>query len=158
MILASLPDILTSESSKEEKIRRLNKISGMASKTSGDFVDGIDKFLEFLKNAKLEAKLDAVSGDSDVEDEGAEKGAEKGSEKGAEKHAVYGKKIIMTGARDQLLLARLKKLGANIQKAMTKDTEIVLAKDIEEDSAKAQMGRKLGIIMSIDEFKEKYDL
>ena len=91
--------------------------------------------------------------DSDIEGDEVEEGEEAGA-----KHAVYGKKIIMTGSKDKLLLARLKKLGADIQPAMTKDTEIVLAKDKEEDTAKAQMGRKLGIIMSIDEFKEKYGL
>jgi DNA ligase (NAD+) len=156
MIFDAVPvDILLGEGvEKAELVKRLNAISGMARKSSENFIEGIDGFLKFLKDSGLENKLQM----------GTEVGVEVGTEVGVEvgtstpTHVLHSKKIIMTGSKDKLLLALLKKLGADIQSSMTKDTEIVLVKDKDEDTAKAKMGRKLGILMSVDEFKKKYGL
>ena len=149
LILEAIPDILTSEKSQETKIKELSKVPGMAQKTSTAFVEKIPEFIEFVKEAKLEDKLkidtsSAESSDSIISP--------------TQKHPLYQKKIIMTGSKDKDLLELLKKLGVDLQTAMTKDTEIVLVKDIDEDTAKANKARQLNILMTTDEFMKKYDL
>ena len=72
-------------------------------------------------------------------------------------HPLYGKKIVMTGFRDKELVATIEALGASTGSSVSKNTFVVLVKDKDEDTGKADQARKLGVpLMTPEEFKDKY--
>ena len=74
-----------------------------------------------------------------------------------ESHPLFGKSIVMTGFRDVELQDKLKNIGAKLGSSVSKNTFVVLVKDIEEDTGKASEARKLGIpLMTPVEFTSKY--
>jgi NAD-dependent DNA ligase len=65
--------------------------------------------------------------------------------------------IVMTGFRDTELQNELKTLGAKLGTSVSKSTFVVLVKDLEEDTGKAEDAKKLGIpLMTPAAFKAKY--
>ena len=74
-----------------------------------------------------------------------------------ESHPLFNKSIVMTGFRDADLIDTLKNLGAKIGASVSKNTFVVLTKDKEDDTGKAEEAKKLGVpLMTPDEFKNKY--
>ena len=72
-------------------------------------------------------------------------------------HALYEKKIALTGFRDKELTEELSKLGALLASAVGKTTFVVLVKDIDEDTGKAEKARIMGIpVMTPKSFRKKY--
>ena len=113
----------------------------IALKTAERFVNNIDKFNEFLKEANL--KNIKYSNNKNIEIN--------------TNNVLFGKKIVMTGFRDKELIENIKSFGAEVVDSVTKNTFIVLAKDINEDTTKANTARLNNIqIMTPHEFKEKY--
>jgi NAD-dependent DNA ligase/DNA polymerase/3'-5' exonuclease PolX len=142
-ILNSVPDILTKEEGEEEKIQRAKSVSGMAKKTAEQFVNKIPEFLDWLKEAGLEGKLIEKTKTPPMNTE----------------HPLYGKKFVMTGFRDKELVEKLLALGAVQGSSVSKNTFVVLVKDIEDDTGKADDARKLNIpLMTPEQFKEKFNL
>ena len=65
----------------------------------------------------------------------------------------------MTGFRDKELEAQLKKIGAVVKNNVTRDTYVVLVKDLEEDTGKANDARENNIpLMLPDEFRIVHNL
>jgi NAD-dependent DNA ligase len=63
----------------------------------------------------------------------------------------------MTGFRDAELVETLKKMGAKVGASVSKNTFILLVKDKDEDTGKAEEARKLEVpLMTPEEFREKY--
>jgi NAD-dependent DNA ligase len=140
-ILDAFPDILTSDESPEEKIKKVMSVKGMARKTAELFVNNIPAFLDFMKECNLDHLL------------------EKGEKKLAvdESHPLYQKSIVMTGFRDENLGLMLKNVGAKLGSSVSKNTFAVLVKDKDEDTGKANDARALGVpLYTPDEFKSKY--
>jgi NAD-dependent DNA ligase len=74
-------------------------------------------------------------------------------------HDLYGKKIVMTGVRDPELIKLIEEKGGSMSTSVSKNTLVVLVKDKDEDTGKADKARKLGVtLMTIEEFKDKYKL
>jgi DNA ligase (NAD+) len=115
----------------------------MAVKSAEAFVEKIPLFIQFIKEAGLEKKL-----------------TEENNEKKAfvdPAHPLYGKSIVLTGFRDDELQQKIKNVGAKVGSSVSKNTFVVLVKNIEEDTGKASEAKKLGIpLMTPDEFKNKY--
>ena len=143
-IMEANPDILVSSDSDSVKVEKAKAVSGMAKKSSEAFVEKIPEFVAWANQAGVEGKLmysppKAAS-----------------SVKG---HPLYGKKIVMTGFRDKDLLAQIEKLGASNSSSVSKNTFVVLVKDVDEDTGKADQARKLGVpLMTPNQFKNKYNL
>ena len=73
--------------------------------------------------------------------------------------SLYDKNIILTGFRDKELQNKLEEIGAKLGNSVSKNTFIVLVKDLDETTGKVDEAKKLNIpIMTIDEFKKKYNL
>lgn len=146
-IIRKLPDILTGDQSVAEKQTLLEGVDGVAKKTAQRFAERIDAFMEWLRATKLEAKLDATLSGLENADTG---------------HALFGKSIVMTGLKEKVkkeLLKILKPTGAEIQSAVTRTTDFVIAADPNGDTSKARKARKLGIPMfTPEQFTEKFDL
>jgi NAD-dependent DNA ligase len=114
----------------------------MAVKTAQAFVERIPDFIIFLQEAGLSGKLNQVNSEKKEVDES---------------HPLFGKSIIMTGFRDTEIQEKLKNIGAKLGSSVSKNTFVVLVKDLTEDTSKVVDAKKLGIpIMTPDEFKQKY--
>jgi NAD-dependent DNA ligase len=142
LILTEIPDILVSNKSQQQKILELTEKKGMAQKTAEAFVSKIEDFNSFLKEAGLENKLYTQKILSQVVDLS---------------HPLYQKTVVLTGTRDKQIMEFLKEVGAVLGSTVSKNTFIVIAKTVEDDTSKAEEARKLNIpIMSVEQFIQKY--
>jgi len=142
LIMDAYPTVLLTKESDAQKIAKITQIKGMAEKSAEAFVEKIPDFIQFIKDAGLVKKL----------------APEKKKEVDAA-HPLFGKSIVMTGFRDADLQNRIKEVGAKVGSSVSKNTFILLVKNLEEgeDTGKAAEARKLGVkIMTPQQFIEKY--
>jgi NAD-dependent DNA ligase len=143
LIIDSYPDILLSEDSNEELVKKISSIKGMAQKSAEAFVDKIDDFTDFMEDAGLEDKL--------YEDLNTNKKEVDSS------NPLFEKMVVITGFRDEKLHRDLKELGAKLGTSVSKNTFVVVVKDKEEETGKKLEAEKLGIpVLTLDEFNKKY--
>jgi NAD-dependent DNA ligase len=139
LIMESYPDVLLSKETNSQKIAKIAAIKGMANKSAEAFVVRIPEFINFVKDAGLEKKLAEEKKEVD------------------QSHPLFGKSIVMTGFRDTALQEKLKDVGAKIGSSVSSKTFVVLVKDTEEDTSKANEARKLDVpLMTPQEFTNKY--
>ena len=140
IILNELPNILNSSDAKSNKIKQVSEVKGMAIKSAESFVDKMDAFKDFLKEIGQEKKLLPILNTNAIDSS----------------NPLYQKNIVLTGLRDKDLMDQLKKAGANIASAVSKNTFLVIAKT-KEDTGKVLDANKLGIpIFTVEEFMDKY--
>ena len=117
----------------------------MAKKTAEQFVDKIELFIEFMNESKLTDKLiyaPKQTHHNNVIDEN---------------HPLYKKKYIMTGFRDKELMDKLSAFGAEQGSSVSKNTFVVIVKNLDEDTGKVEEAKKLNIpIMTPQMIIEKY--
>ena len=141
MILSSYHDVLSSNETPSQKISKIAQIKGMAVKTAEAFVEKIPHFIQLLKEAGLEQKI--IKGDNKKELD--------------QSNPLFGKSIVMTGFRDDEIQQQLKMIGAKVGSSVSKNTFIVLVKNIDENTGKVADAKKLGIpLMLPDVFKKTY--
>lgn len=138
-VLSEYPNILTSPETQEEKIQMISQISGFARKTAALFVQNIPSFMEFIRDNKLEHKLqpsqDTKTGN----------------------HPLKGKKILMTGFRDKDLIKQIKSVGGTMSSSASSKVFIVLVPSMDSDTGKAEEARNKKLtLMTPDVFKAKY--
>ena len=74
-------------------------------------------------------------------------------------HPLYNKKIVITGFRDKELQQKLDKIGVKLGTSVSKKTFVVLVKDMDDDTGKADKARSLGVkLMTPEMFKTTYSL
>ena len=145
VVLESYPNILTSGESNGEKVKMVASIKGMALKTSESFVSHIPAFLAFLAECGLTQKL--VSSVTTVEV----------AKLPSVEHPLYKKSVVFTGVRDPDAISALKNVGGILGSSVSKNTVVVVAKSVDEDTGKAVDAKKLGVpIMTPSEFMAKY--
>ena len=117
----------------------------MAKKTATAFVENIDEFLKFIDETDLKYKLEVKEKEKPQYDE---------------EHPLFGKKIVMTGFRNEEFSEKMeKKYGAKMSSSVNSKTFVLLVKDVEETTGKAEQARKLNIpIMTLEMFMEKYNV
>jgi NAD-dependent DNA ligase len=143
LIMEAYPDILISKEPTQEKINKVASIKGMAKKTAEAFVQAIPNFIQFLQETNLTHKI-------------AQAQAQEVEEKD-QSHPLFGKTIVMTGFRDAVIQQLIKDVGAKLGSSVSKNTFLVLVKDLEEDTGKAADAKRLGIkLMTPEEFKAQY--
>ena len=139
LVLEEIPDVLISDESNNEKIADIASVKGMAVKTAEAFVEKIDDFKDFLEECGLTDKLYE----------------EKKAKTVNNSHPLFGKTVVLTGTRDQTIIDYLKLVGANQGATVSKNTFLVIAKNKDDDTGKAEEARKLNIpIVSVTEFIE----
>jgi len=147
-IMIKYPDIVTSDISVDEKIANIKSIRGIEKKTAERFVKNIPKFLEFIKVAKLEDKLNETM-----------MGLQNQQPIVDESNPLYEKSIIITGFRNKELSEELKSLGVRESSAVSKNTFAVIVKDKDEDTGKIEAAKQKNIpIYTSLEFKDKFNL
>ena len=139
LIMESYPKVLLSKESNAQKITKILAIKGMATKSAEAFVERISDFINFIKESGLVKKLAFEKKEVD------------------QSHPLFGKSIVMTGFRDTALQEALKDIGAKLGSSVSSKTFVVLVKDKDEDTGKANEARKLNVpLMTPEEFKNKY--
>jgi len=142
VIMNEYPDILTSKDNETTKLDKIAELDGFKEKTAKLFVPYIPKFVKFLKEIKQTDKLNQV----------VVKNVDKS-------HPLYNKKIVITGFRDKELQQKLDKIGVKLGTSVSKKTFVVLVKDMDDDTGKADKARKLGVtLMTPETFKTTYSL
>jgi len=141
LILNNYENVLTSNESKEEKMKKLVNIKGISSKIADAFLEHIKDFVLFLERCKLSSKLKVQPKTDNI----------------IISHELYGKNILITGFRDSNLENELKKVGANIGSTVSKNTFIVVVKSLDDTTGKVEKAKEKNIpIMEVEKFKEKY--
>jgi NAD-dependent DNA ligase len=147
LIMDVYPDILISKESVKEKISKIASIKGMAQKSAEAFVQAIPNFIQFIHETGLTQKI--LQAQTTKEEKQAKDPL----------NPLFGKTIVMTGFRDAGIQQALTNIGAKLGASVSKNTFLVLVKDLGEDSGKAQDAKKLGIqLMTPEVFKAKYAL
>lgn len=143
LIIEAYPDVLVSKETTQEKIKKIADIKGMARKTAEAFVQAIPNFIQFLQETNLIDKISQAQ--LEVQN------------KINPLNPLFGKTIVMTGFRDVAIQEALKNVGAKLGSSVSKNTFVVLVKDLEEDTGKAGDAKKLGIkLMTPEKFKAQY--
>jgi NAD-dependent DNA ligase len=139
IILREYPDVLTEPCDSISKIKKLTRIKGIALKTAELFVSSIENFIQFLKDNKLEHKLQSNIQHINIQVNTG--------------HPFYNKTIVVTGTRDKHVLEKIQNCGAILGTIVNKTTALVVAKTVDEDTKKIEDARKLNIpIVSIVDF------
>ena len=148
LIMDAEPGILLSKESNEAKIKKLTEIKGMASKTASAFVEKIPDFIAFLKETGLEGKM-LVSKEAAVVVPLIVK----------PNHPFSTKTIVVTGLTEKVIEDRVKAIGAKFGSSVSKNTDILVAKSVDESSGKLDKARELNktlakpiLIISLDDF------
>ncbi len=143
LVLNEMPDILVSDISNDKKISDVASVKGMATKTAEAFVNKIQDFKDFLDECGLEDKLYEKTVKKNIDNS----------------HPLFGKTVVLTGTRDKDIIEFLKNVGANQGSSISKNTFLVITKNKDEDTGKAEEARKLNIpIMSVQEFTTTYSV
>ena len=143
VILDAHPKILDPNEPYLAKMEKLLSVPGMARKSSEKFIGEVQELNDFMNEAHLEEKLNYVPNVTTTD----------------KSHPLYGKKWIMTGFRDKDLIEKLKAAGAEQGSSVNSKTFVVLVKDIDEDTGKAEEARKLGIpLMTVKQLEEIYKI
>jgi NAD-dependent DNA ligase len=103
---------------------------------------------------RIEFDIVGILMDNMLEDKMYEKPQQKSVD---QTHPLFGKNVVLTGTRDKDIIELLKNVGANQGSSVSKSTFLVVAKNKDEDTGKAEEARKLHIpIMSVEEFIQTY--
>ena len=141
LIMNELPDILISSDSVKDKIKEVENLKGMASKTAEAFVLKIEAFVNFLKECDLEEKLYNTTEKTYI----------------IKSHQLSGKTVVLTGTRDKTILDFLKEIGVYQGSSVSSKTDLVVAKNPEDETGKVYDAKKYGVpIMSVDSFISNY--
>ena len=147
LILKTEPKILTEVISIEEKINKLKNIEGLGDKTSRAFAEKIKDFMIFIKEAKLEYKLDEKVSSEKVS-----------SEKVSSNKVLSNKIIVLSDLKDKKgITEKIVELGGEVVGNINKSVNLLVVGDIDTETGKMKKAKEYNIsIISIDDFKNKY--
>ena len=129
----------------------------------GEFIKYLDKFLK-LKPNLLKQKIIRKSksskkekSDSDYESDSESKSKSKSKSKLKLNLSKYkGKTIVFTGFRDKEIEEQLEQIGSKISGSVSKNTELLVASDPNENSNKIVKAKELEIeVISKEEFYKR---
>lgn len=159
LITDNYPNILELQKSKsnEELTKLINSISGFEEKTTSKIVDNFDDFIIFM-NKLIKIKPNVIKDNTEDKKDKKNK-SNKSSDKddnnvNLDKYKDYkNKTIVFTGFRDKEIETVLESVGAKITTSVSKNTDIVVAADINEDSSKVLKAKELKIkLLSKEQF------
>jgi hypothetical protein len=149
-VLEQFPDILE-EGNVELKIQQLKTVEGIEQKTATMFVGNIPRFVQFLKDCKLEYKLVKENKEKEKKDHRG------GKREINTNDVLYGKHIVMTKVRDSAFVEAIEKRGAVFDEVIKKSTFVLIVKTKDDVSNKTKFANENAIpIMTVTEFRGVY--
>lgn len=143
MILTDAPDIIVSNMSYAEKIDTVCKIGGMAKNTSEKFVEKLAEFKEWASVVGLKREKLIFISENNTDTT----------------NLLHGKRIVLTGFRDKILVEKLEQRGAIMSGVVSKKTDLVIVTDSLQETGKTQDARAYGIqIIPYQEFINTYNI
>ena len=148
-LLEHLPGLFRDKVSLENIIA----IKGFSDKTASVVIENLNTVKEFLKEMEPFIKPEETEKTKDVMKEStkdAMKDVKKESTKELTKDA---KKVVFSGFRDSSLEKKCKENNIEVMTSISKNTNILIVKDMSKTSTKIDKANELGItIMNLDEF------
>ena len=140
LILKTEPKILTEVISIEEKINKLKNIEGLGDKTSRAFAEKIKDFMIFIKEAKLEYKLDEKVSSEKVS-----------SNKVSSNKVLSNKIIVLSDLKDKKgITEKIVELGGEVVGNINKSVNLLVVGDIDTETGKMKKAKEYNIsIISI---------
>lgn len=144
-VFEKFPDAVTSTTTyRDFTIEELNEVELFNTKTSKSFLDGLPKFMIFLKSLSRDVNVIFKDEDSDSDSDGTDK-------------QFAGQTFVFTGVRDKKVEKQITDEGGKIGTTVSKNTAMVIAKDLDSGSNTITKAKKLKIeVVSIEEFKREY--
>jgi DNA ligase (NAD+) len=144
IILKEEPNIITEETSKNEKINKIKEIDGVAVKTATLFVEKIPEFKQFMIQAKLEYKL--------TETEAPKQALPKTD------LPLRDKLILLSDIKGKNILGKkIEELGGEVTARITKNVNLLIVGSLDVETTKMKKANDYKIkIISLEEFEEKY--
>ena len=142
IVFTELPDILVSQASDEVKINLVSNVKGMGRKSAEAFITNINEFKQFLDDCGLRYKLALPAKEAPTSDQS---------------HPLFGKTVVLTGTRDATIIGYLNIVGAKQGSSVSKNTSLVIAPNVDDDTGKIKDAKKLNIpIMTVTAFIQTY--
>lgn len=138
-LLIHYPFVLSSKSSDTIKLEKVSKLKGFNKKTANNVIPYIENFKNFANKLGVLYKIYDFSLYK------------------KKSHPLQLKKLVVTGSRDKEFMKKMKDLGVSLSSSVTKQTDYVIVKSIDETTGKVEQAKKLGItIITIENFTKKY--
>lgn len=135
-----LPKLLSSYDSIDIIKNELNSISGMSDISSKNFLNGLIKFSNFIKDLNINIVDDKVKEIVIDTDSGVD---------------LSGRIFVFTGFRDAELQSKIESCGGEVKSGVTKATTDLLVKDENSTSSKIKKAKENGVnVIQVDKFKE----
>lgn len=155
-ILQKYPDIVTTKTKNDKLVELITEIDGFDVLTAGKFVEHLDEFRNFLKDLGIKYNNKYQKQQLRVE---PELHREAGPKIDSPKHNFNGQKIVFTGFRNKELENLITSSGGQVTTSISKNTNMLICVDKDEQSSKLQKAKELGInILSLEEFKKRYKI
>ena len=140
-VLEAYPNILTETGTTQDIAEKLREVEGLAAKSATQFAEKIPEFVLLMKELGLDEKLSsgAVAVQYDTS------------------NPLYGKHIVITGFRDKDLEKQIKATGAKLSAGVSKSTNMVIIKSMEDITGKAEKAQQMNVpLITMDEFTTQY--
>jgi len=156
LITSNYPNILElyTNKTKEELTNLINNISGFETKSTSKIIDNIEEFIIYL-NKLIKIKPNIIKNNINKKDnKNKTKDNIENNDIIDNKYKDYkNKTIVFTGFRDKEIESILENMGTKITSSVSKNTDIVIAADVNEDSSKVLKAKQLNIkLISKDQF------
>jgi DNA ligase (NAD+) len=153
IITDKYPDIIQIYNKKDNKhVKNLiNELNGFDDITTDKIVDNFDEFINYL-NKLLKIKPNLLqSNNSNSDKKNKAKTNKSNSNFNLKKYA--NKTLVFTGFRDKVIEEELDKIGSKVTTSVSKNTDILIAADINEKSSKITKAKDLEIeLLSKEQF------
>ena len=145
---------------RKELNDKIKNIQGFSDKTASLFTDNIHRFIKFMDDIDLGERL--IVGKKAATNKGKKTDTEAEADT---EHALSGKKILLTGFRNKELEANIEKVDGKIQGNVSKTTDIVIVKSLDETTGKVDKARELikekGAnirIITVEDFRKEFGI
>ena len=143
LIIDIYPNIIELYENKKNIYEDIINIHGYEKISTDNFIAGLPNFIKWLnKLLKIKPNINIINKEI------------KKQKKTNNNNEYDGKKIVFSGVRDKDLEKKLESLGAIISNSISKNTFLLIVKDINENSAKINKAKELGVrIVGLEEFE-----
>jgi DNA ligase (NAD+) len=158
LIINDYPDIIQiyKTNGKDYTRKLINAVNGFDSKTTTKIIDNFDEFIIFLNNLiKIKPNL-LKEPDTKTNIKTNTKTNTETISSNNKLKEFEGKTIVFTGFRDKDIESQLEDIGVKLTSSISKNTDLVIAADPNEESNKIIKAKELKIkILSKEEFYNK---